>query len=302
LGQRITGGWQLTGVFVQPDTPMRARGCASGGNNNGSTWEDSAYYGRPWLLTIPASRTNNVGSIVTFATIATGISAPGYQWLKGTAPLADAGTLSGSVSPILTISNLQAADAGQYSVVVTNSFGAVTSAVASLTVFTPSIVSHPASRTNDAGTTAVFSLTPTNICGAFTIAWLKNGQPLSDSGNVFGSSTATLTLSNVALADAGSYSAVVTYDSSSLTSSMASLTVMLMSPQNFAAPGDGSGLTLQFTGTPNYPYVLQSTTSLLLPVVWQSIFTNLSGSDGTWSYTVTNLSALPKCFYRVVAW
>ena len=50
------------------------------------------------------------------------------------ANLTDGGNLSGTTGPALTLTNVQTNDAGSYQVVVTNSVGSVTSAVASLTV------------------------------------------------------------------------------------------------------------------------------------------------------------------------
>jgi uncharacterized delta-60 repeat protein len=302
VGQRIDGGWQLTNVTVQPGTLIQARGSTTGGNYNGSALDTMSYYGKPWLLLPPLSRTNNAGGTASFTVAAAGSDTLQYQWFKDGAPFSNNPNATGAASPTLVVSNLQPADAGGYSVVVTNVFGAVTSSVASLTMFTPTIASQPVSQTNNAGTSAVFSLTPTNIFGPFTLTWLKNGLPLSNGGNVSGSTTATLTLSNLKLADAGGYSAVVTHDSGSLTSAVASLTVTLLPPQNFVPQSVGNGLTLQFTGTPNYPYALQSTTNLVPPTVWQSVLTNTSAADGTWSWSVTNLLDTPKCFYRVVAW
>jgi uncharacterized delta-60 repeat protein len=301
-GLRIPGGWQLSGVNIPSGTPLRARGAVSGGDYNGSTWDDAAYYGRPWLLLAPASRTNNAGGTASFTVAAVSSDALQYQWFKDGSPLSNSANTTGASASTLVVSNLQAADAATYSVIVTNSFGAVTSSVASLTVFIPSLTSQPVSCTNNAGTTATFSVATTNISGPFTLTWLKNGLPLNDGGNVSGSTTSTLTLSNALVSDAGGYSAVVRYDSGSLTSAVASLTVTLLPPQNFTPQSVGNGLTLQFTGAPNYPYVLQSTTNLVPPVVWQSVLTNTSAADGSWSWSVTNLLDTPKCFYRVVAW
>ena len=62
---------------------------------------------------------------------------------------------------------------------------------------------------------------------------------------------------------------------------------------------NGKQLTLQLTGTPNYPYVLQSATNLTPPVNWQSILTNLADGNGNWQFTDTNLNGGQK-FYRAV--
>ena len=59
---------------------------------------------------------------------------------------------------MLTVSNLLAAEAGSYAVVITNSAGAVTSATAVLTVIDPAVLEPPASQTCYSGDTAVFPL------------------------------------------------------------------------------------------------------------------------------------------------
>jgi hypothetical protein len=60
-------------------------------------------------------------------------------------------------------------------VVVTNSYGSVTSQVATLTVpFPPSVSIQPASQTNLAGTTVSFNIAATGI-GPFTYQWQFNG-------------------------------------------------------------------------------------------------------------------------------
>jgi uncharacterized delta-60 repeat protein len=76
---------------------------------------------------------------------------------------------------------------------------------------------QPASRTNDAGTTATFSVT---ACGSqpLSFQWLKNGAALVDGGNISGVTAPTLTLSNVLAADAGAYRVAVSNAQNSVTS------------------------------------------------------------------------------------
>jgi hypothetical protein len=57
-----------------------------------------------------------------------------YQWQKNGASLADGGRISGSSTPSLTISGASSADVANYSVVMSNVYGAVTSSVAPLIV------------------------------------------------------------------------------------------------------------------------------------------------------------------------
>ena len=69
-------------------------------------------------------------------------------------------------------------------------------------------------------------------------------------------------------------------------------------PQFLALKPSGSGLNLQFTGTPQYPYILETTTNLAAPVHWQPVVTNPADASGHWSFTVTNDPVVPARFYR----
>lgn len=79
----------------------------------------------------PASQTVNAGANATFSVTATGTPAPTYQWYFNGNAIASA---NGST---LTIPNIRASDAGDYTVVVTNSLGSATSNKAALTVNAP---------------------------------------------------------------------------------------------------------------------------------------------------------------------
>jgi hypothetical protein len=62
----------------------------------------------------------------------------------------------------------------------------------------------------------------------------------------------------------------------------------------------GSQLNLQFTGTPNYSYILESATSLTPPVNWQPVVTNTADANGSGSFVLTNKITVPSCYYRTV--
>jgi hypothetical protein len=86
----------------------------------------------PLITTQPVSTTVTVGGTVSFSVTATSSAgAITYQWHRLNAPI------SGATSATYTISNAQLADAGAYTVVVTNSSGSITSDAAVLTVNTP---------------------------------------------------------------------------------------------------------------------------------------------------------------------
>jgi hypothetical protein len=91
------------------------------------------------IIAQPASQAVGLGTNASFSVTATGTQPLGYRWRFNGNNLTNSGQFSGVLTPSLTISNIQAANAGGYSVVVTNSLGASTSAVATLTVIAPLI-------------------------------------------------------------------------------------------------------------------------------------------------------------------
>ena len=82
----------------------------------------------PIITGQPASQTVNVGGGATFTVTAMGIPAPSYQWRK------DGASISGATEASFSKANVQAADAGSYTVVVANAAGSVTSDPATLTI------------------------------------------------------------------------------------------------------------------------------------------------------------------------
>ena len=91
----------------------------------------------PYIDRQPLSHTNITGFTDTFSVIASGDPPLHYQWRKGGANLLNDGRISGVTTTNLVIANVQPADAGDYSVVVTNFTGSVTSSVAQLTIISP---------------------------------------------------------------------------------------------------------------------------------------------------------------------
>ena len=82
----------------------------------------------PLILTNPASLTVSTGSTAGFSVTALGAAPLGYQWQFGGVDLADATNNS------YARTNVQLADAGNYTVIVTNFAGSITSAPGVLTV------------------------------------------------------------------------------------------------------------------------------------------------------------------------
>ena len=75
----------------------------------------------------PQDLAGAIGAPATFSVTAGGVRPLSFQWQK------DGVDLPGQTSRVLTLASAIAEDAGEYTVVVTNSFGAITSSVATLT-------------------------------------------------------------------------------------------------------------------------------------------------------------------------
>jgi uncharacterized repeat protein (TIGR01451 family) len=90
----------------------------------------------PTILTQPqpSSLVVKPGTNVTFTVSASGSSPLIYQWLKNGTNLNDSINISGTTTTALTLFNVAESDSGNYSVIVTNAYGSVTSSNAVLVV------------------------------------------------------------------------------------------------------------------------------------------------------------------------
>jgi len=95
---------------------------------------------------------------------------------------------------------------------------------ASPTIYKPTL-SQPASEELYAGRTAQFTVTATGT-SPFAYQWQSNNVNLVNGGNIFGSTTNVLDITNVSASDDANYDVVVTNIGGSTTSSSAQLTVV----------------------------------------------------------------------------
>ena len=131
----------------------------------------------PGIVSQPQSRTNVAGSMADFTVTALGAQPLSYQWqFNGT-------DIQGATATNHTIVNVQLSDAGDYTVVVTNNSGSLTSAVATLTVIEANnqpIVANPIPD-------------QTNTYGAeFTFTFAANTFTDPDAGQVLSYNTGVL--------------------------------------------------------------------------------------------------------------
>jgi hypothetical protein len=133
----------------------------------------------PLITSQPQPQTNFVGGTAAFSTAVTACTTLNFQWQFNDLPL------TARTNSTLTLSNLVAGDAGNYSVVVSASGGSATSAVAVLVVnlfpssMTLSSSANPDGYKDNLSFTA--AVMPTNVTG--TVQFFTNGaafdlQPL----------------------------------------------------------------------------------------------------------------------------
>ncbi len=80
---------------------------------------------------VPANLVQYAGTSRTLSVAANGALPLSYYWATNGVPI------PGAISPALVMGNLQIANSGNYSVIVSNAYGAVTSSIVSLTVLAP---------------------------------------------------------------------------------------------------------------------------------------------------------------------
>jgi hypothetical protein len=183
----------------------------------------------PVITTQPSPQAVTNNGTASFSVIATGSQPLTYQWqLNGTA-LTDGtsgwgSTIAGSTTTNLTISAAATNDIGNYSVVVANGFGSVTSSVAALAVtLSPIITSQPQSQAVTNGLTARFNVTATGA-PTLTYQWVFNGTNMTDGTPVWSSSlingslTPNLNITAVTTNDMGNYQVIISNSFGSVTS------------------------------------------------------------------------------------
>jgi hypothetical protein len=176
-------------------------------------------FGQPVFDSQPQSQTNVAGTTATFTVIASGTEPLFYQWQF------NAFDINTQTNTSLVLTNVQSANAGSYTVVVTNIEGAVRSEVANLTVIVPPRFSaQPVSQSVSLGANAAFSFTAGGTPPLYY--WLRfEHNDLPGRTNLSSVVIGTLVVSNTQLANAGDYTVVVTNLAGSATSQVAHLDV-----------------------------------------------------------------------------
>jgi large repetitive protein len=244
------------------------------------------------IVTPPTGSTNCPGETTGFSVTATG-TALTYQWLFGT------NLLAGQTNSALVLSNLTALEAGLYCVVVNGATGGPLTNCAELVVNSNVVVTTPPqNQVVCEQTTATFTVGASGT--GLVYQWQRGGTALAQQTN------ASLVLSNVTLADAGTYLVVVSGTCGVSITNTATLTVnqnvvvtapavnqigFVGSNVTFTVGATGTGLLYQwfFNGT-----LLGSTSNVL---TLNNLATNQAGTycvvvSGTCGAPLTNCVTL----------
>jgi hypothetical protein len=238
----------------------------------------------PTVGILPLNLTVLAGSNALLSANAAGLPPLVYQWQNNN------GDIAGATNAILTLSNIQPTNAGNYFVVVTNSFGSVTSALATVMMIGfPTITNQPSLLTTvTSGHTASF------VVGAYgwpalTYQWQFNGT------NLVGATNTALTLQNAFPANAGVYTITITNVYGSVTSNPAMLTVL---PLNIMTPTKLANGRFQFsfdTAAGIY-YAVEYSTNL---TEWYPLVT-VGGNGAQLTLIDPNTAGSQQRFYRVI--
>ena len=205
----------------------------------------------PSITTQPVGLALTPGVDAYLQVVAAGSSPIFYQWYRNGVALPN------STSASCHIYNPHAVDAGYYHVVVSNSWGTITSNSVTVTFPTPvgpTITEQPGPQRLPLGNgTTQFRVKATGE-GTLTYQWRLNGTPIP------GATKDTLTISNAKSSDFGTYTVVITDAKGSITSNGAELSVLENAnpPQITEQPKNltvvvGSNVTLQVTAASNVP-------------------------------------------------
>ncbi|HXJ57773.1 MAG TPA: immunoglobulin domain-containing protein [Verrucomicrobiae bacterium] len=178
----------------------------------------------PVILQQPLSISARAGTNVTFETMFAGTPVIQFQWQK------DGNPVSGATNASLTLLNVQPTAAGRYQVAARNNYGDVTSAVATLTVLLPPLITQgPTNQTVSAGSDVRFEVTATGST-PLEVRWQFEGRDIPGATNTF------LVLTKVQAAVAGAYRAIVSNPVGTVTSSSAILRVTPAAPRFVQVP------------------------------------------------------------------
>ncbi|MSU58286.1 MAG: hypothetical protein EXS35_08915 [Pedosphaera sp.] len=288
---RVTGADSATLVISELTTNDTGFYTLTATNAFGSATTSNAFLFvgvAPVIVQSPASRTNLVGANATFSVVTDGTTPLSYQWRGANLALLDGGTYQGVTTATLTISNLTQSLPTNYTVVVTNFAGAVTSAVATLTVVqAPKFTAQPVGRRVVPGLPTTFTAAVTGDA-PISYQWQFNGADISDATN------ASYTIAGVTATNFGGFRLVASNAIAVTTSADA-----LLAPGNIAAWGNNNlGQTVVPLSATN---VVQLSGGLTSSSADHTLAVRADGSVVAWGNNANGQCNVPATLSNAVA-
>ena len=221
----------------------------------------------PVFLQQPVSQSLLVGSNANFFAVVDGTPPYSYQWsLNGNALTDDGVHITGSATASLNISSLTTADAGNYTLTVTNVSGATNTTAAVLTVLVPpTITTQPVGRSVPPGLPTTFNAAVSGI-PAPSYQWQLNGTNIADANS------ASYSIGAVGTNHLGFYQVVAINSVGSATSAVAQLTFGPVAAWGLNSSGEclpppGLSNVIAVAGSPGASFAVQTSGNL---VAWGS--------------------------------
>ena len=229
----------------------------------------------PPTLGAVKNQTNFIGSsFAIIANVTAGTDLKSYQWYFNGTPITDGlvgdgASYAGTTSIALTINNAQSAEAGTFSVVVTNLAGSASNGVVNLTLNypKPAIVVLPSGTTAFIGGNAAFtvqaydgtvngsSLTYTWYAGTNAVSFTPTKLSALTGGEYSGTTqsgglTSVLNVTGALAADITNYVVVVANSGGSVTSSPAPLSLLVKPAHSFLLYSNNAVYSQNFNALP----------------------------------------------------
>lgn len=178
-------------------------------------------YPTPEISVEPISQTVVTNGLLTLTIQASSLAPPlYYQWQFDGTNLTNGPEITGAQTSTLSVGGFATGESGSYTVIVTNAYGSITSAVATISAgLAPVITVQPTNVIQLSFENASFNAGATGTA-PLAYQWLMNGSAVT------GATNTALTLTDLGSNQAGSYSVVVTNLYGSATSHVATLTVL----------------------------------------------------------------------------
>ncbi len=246
----------------------------------------------PTITGQPTGVSVSPGDSASFTVTATGSSPLSFQWRKNGADLAEGYRFVGTRSTYLAISTVQAADAGDYTVVVRNAKGSATSNAATLVVVLPpppTFSSQPYNTSVVEGNSLWLSGYASGT-GTVTYQWYKDSQVLT------GATATFLSISSVTSADAGVYQLTASNAGGTTWSQAAMVTVTTATPPVIVTQPQSQDLYLG----QNISLGVYATSNGQITYQWYKNGTPIANSN-TSNYYTSSSTATDAGLYTVVA-